>query len=223
MLDGQPSEMAKALACYMPTAAGDTKIGDFLNRLQSANSTGERNWLVTLDLLESLPANLAKLAWAAAIPHWFDNDVLAALRPELKGKVNEFYNALLTLPFIEPFEGRGHNIHELTRGSMRTYLEKERPREFLSLSRRAAAYFAPFGNLDFQRERIYHLWASDPEQGQAAADHWYQRTQWLHPYALSNDILGRETRNLAGDWRSHRKKINRALNRLAKDDIVENS
>ena len=68
MLDGQPSEMAKALACYMPTAAGDTKIGDSLNRLQSANSTGERNWLVTLDLLKSLPANLAKLAWAAAIP-----------------------------------------------------------------------------------------------------------------------------------------------------------
>ena len=53
---------------------------DFFARLQAA-SNDERNWLVTERLLNTLPADLRAMAWAAAVPHWFDAEILAAALP----------------------------------------------------------------------------------------------------------------------------------------------
>lgn len=114
---------------------------DFLSQLQEAKSDDERNWLITKNLLDSLPEDLAQMAYAAAVPHWFDAKILAALRPELKDKAETLYTDLQRLPFIEPYTGRGHNVHELTRKLMLDYLWVEKRKDFIKTSRRAAEYF----------------------------------------------------------------------------------
>ena len=53
--------------------------------------------IVTENLLESLPDELATALWAVAIPHWFDTDILAALCPELSDRAEELYQQLQDL------------------------------------------------------------------------------------------------------------------------------
>ncbi|MEA3349659.1 MAG: hypothetical protein U9Q82_03450, partial [Chloroflexota bacterium] len=118
-----------------------SKVDDFLRKLGQAASDDERHWLVTQNLLDSLTEELAQMAWAAAVPHWFDAEILAALRPELAENVEDLYAQLQSLPFVEPFEGRGHNVHELTRGLMLAHLWAQGREEYESLSKLAADYF----------------------------------------------------------------------------------
>jgi len=118
-------------------------LQDFLKRMQAAGSDEERAWLTTEYLLQSLPFDLRQMAWAAAVPHWFDAEILAALRPELKEQAETLYIQLQSLPFVEPFQGRGHNVHELTRRLMLGQLWQECRDEYVELSQRAADYFAP--------------------------------------------------------------------------------
>ncbi len=115
---------------------------DFLQRLAAASSDDERHWLVVENLLASLPPELAQMAWAATVPHWFDAKILAALRPELADRAERLYPDLQRLPFVEPFAGRGHNVHELTRRLVLAYLWRERRDEFVTASQRAADHFA---------------------------------------------------------------------------------
>ena len=123
---------------------------DFLQRLANAASEDERQWLVTQDLLDSLPPDLRQMAWAAAVPHWFDAEILAALRPELKEQAETLYTQLQSLPFVEPFQGRGHNVHELTRRLMLGQLWQECRDEYVELSQRAAEYFDQKGRQHLQ-------------------------------------------------------------------------
>ena len=165
---------------------------DFLRRLQAAASDEERQWLATERLLNALSADLRRMAWAAAVPHWFNADILAALRPELRERAADLYAQLQVLPFVEPFAGRGHNVHELTRRLMLQRLWEERREEYVELSRRAAGYFGGLahparnvslaklltqlvGEKDLQTpdprlqvEHIYHLLLADPDQGAEA-------------------------------------------------------
>ena len=60
---------------------------DLLTRLAQAQTDDERAWLVTESLLHTLSPDLQSAVWAVAIPHWFDADSLAALRPELADQV----------------------------------------------------------------------------------------------------------------------------------------
>jgi hypothetical protein len=99
---------------------------DLLAKLTAAKSDSERAWIVTQNLLDALPAKLSQIVWAAAIPHWFDEDVLAALRPELAAQASELYPQMQSLSFVEVFAERGYNIHELTRKLM---LDHQQPQQ----------------------------------------------------------------------------------------------
>jgi tetratricopeptide (TPR) repeat protein len=151
----------------------------FWSRLENAQTDEDRSWIVTESLLSTLPNNLASLVWAAAIPHWFNEEVLKVMLPELDEQIGDLYAQLNTLPFVESFRGHwkgpeeyleadsesclhsreNFNIHELTRRKM---LENwgERDREdFYRLSKNAASYFegkAQHNQID-KIEWIYHL------------------------------------------------------------------
>ncbi|MBD2256285.1 tetratricopeptide repeat protein, partial [Pseudanabaena sp. FACHB-2040] len=81
------------------------------------------------------------MLWAAAIPHFFDSRILAALRPELADQAEKLNAALKTLTFVEDFPEHGYNIHELTRTVLLRQLWGQNQEEFLILSERAANYF----------------------------------------------------------------------------------
>jgi tetratricopeptide (TPR) repeat protein len=136
---------------------------NLLAKLTAAKSDTERTWIITENLLNSLPPDLASLAWAGAIPHWFTPEILAALRPELQPQITELYEELIKLSFVEEFPDRGYNIHELTRKLMLEHFWREKREEFITLSKKAAEYFANREQPEQQIERIYHLLVVDTE------------------------------------------------------------
>jgi tetratricopeptide (TPR) repeat protein len=138
---------------------------DLLQRLMAAQTDEERSWIVTENLLESLPEDLATALWAMAIPHWFNAEILAALCPELTEQAENLYRQLQEFSFVEMFAERGHNVHELTRNQLLDRLWKENPEWFRYLSSKAAAYFANTDKAESQIEWIYHLVIASPVTG----------------------------------------------------------
>jgi tetratricopeptide (TPR) repeat protein len=116
-------------------------IEDLLERVQQAETETERQWILLELQMSQMSDELVSMLWAAAIPHFFDAQVLAALRPELADRAVTLYADLTTLTFVEDFPGHGSNIHELTRGVLLSQLWKQDQGEFLRLSKRAADYF----------------------------------------------------------------------------------
>lgn len=166
---------------------------DFLSRLAAAQTTEERAWIATEDLLNGLPSDLSSAAWAAAIPHWFDADILGALRPELKESAQQLYASLQPLPFVEVFSGRGCNIHELTRKVMLDHLWRNDSEEFRAISARAAEYFSGDDKPERKIEWLYHLVVADAANGadefRKLDEEWSNTFRYSELAALANVLL----------------------------------
>ena len=91
--------------------------------------------------MSQMPEALVSMLWATAIPHFFDAQVLAALRPELSDEAERLFDKLQALTFVEEFRGQGYNIHDLTREVLLNKLWQQDREEFLLLSKRATDYF----------------------------------------------------------------------------------
>nr|WP_322652944.1 tetratricopeptide repeat protein [Nostoc sp. CmiVER01]MDZ8121886.1 tetratricopeptide repeat protein [Nostoc sp. CmiVER01] len=136
----------------------------FLEKLAKAQTDEERSWIVTESFLLTLSPELAAAVWAAVVPHWFNAEILAALRPELQTQSSQLYTELQALPFVEEFPDRGHNVHDLTRNLMLKHLRQEHRDEFITLSQRAAEYFGSANEQpETQIEWLYHLIVVDRE------------------------------------------------------------
>jgi hypothetical protein len=141
-------------------------IESFLKRLSQASTPEARSWIVTGSLLDTLSSELQSIVWAAAIPHWFDAEILAALRPDLADRATEFYTELQSLSFVETFDDRGHNIHDLTRKVLLDQLWQRDQSEFKSLSCKASKYFAAQPKMPAMLiEEVYHNIAYDTKSG----------------------------------------------------------
>ena len=138
------------------------KTDNLLEHLTTATSENEKNWLITKNLLENLPAALERVVWVAAIPHWFNAEILAALLLVDTEASEKLYTRLQELPFVEPFLGKGFNVHDVIRRLLLQHLWLERHEEFKILSMRAADYFSRKDDApDEIMEYIYHLWSTD--------------------------------------------------------------
>ena len=82
---------------------------EFLARLVQAQTEEEKDWLLAELSLSVLSPELRAMALAAAMPHWFDAKILAALQPDLAQQAEALYLELQHLPFVEGFADRGHN------------------------------------------------------------------------------------------------------------------
>ncbi len=154
---------------------------DLLDRLKAAATDQERTWLVTENLLNRLSPALRRAVWAAAVPHWFDAEILAALLDQSSEEAAALYARLQTLPFVEPFEARGgHNVHEVTRALLLDHLWRGRRDEFVTLSSRAADYFARRDEPEWQIEHAYHLLVAAPERGADAL--WGLGAEWNNAF-----------------------------------------
>jgi hypothetical protein len=141
---------------------------DWLQRLTRATNDDERAALVLAMSLATLPEALQAVVQAAAIPHWFDAQFLAALLGE---ESDAWYDHLLTLSFVDQVPGRGYAIHERTRRQLLHELWRDDPDRFRELSGRAAAYClaqaTANGEAAWQAEAVYHQLVSEPEAGVA--------------------------------------------------------
>jgi tetratricopeptide (TPR) repeat protein len=153
---------------------------DFLERLEAAQTDDDRSWIVTEMRLAGLAEEVQSMVWAAAIGHWFDAEILAVLRPELKDRSSQLYEELQKLSFVETFGDTAYKLHDLTRRLMLDQLWKENLEEFQVLSRRAADYFSARSEEIRDRiEAIYHWIGCDVQRGAQelhdVADVWQER------------------------------------------------
>ena len=136
-------------------------LDHILAQLKAAQGNPQALTLATLNIvLEARGPQLRPLIEAAAIPHWFDRDILTALLPE-HAISEETFTALTALPMIEPFQGKGWNVHESTRLALRHWLAAEHPERLRQLSAHAADHFHP--QPDAEVETLYHRLLADPE------------------------------------------------------------
>ena len=138
-------------------------LNRLLSQAKAAKNPEEKAWIATETLLQSLEPELRQASWAVAVTHWFDTEIIGVLCPELKARAAEIYNELQTLPFVEVFPDRGHNIHEATRKQILERLWQNEREKFRTLSARAAEYFAESDDSSEQIEGLYHLAVSDRE------------------------------------------------------------
>ena len=99
---------------------------------------------------------LFEILEAAAIPHWINAEILAALLQTDTVTASDWLEMLIQLPMVETFSSRqAWNVHETTRLALRTTLAKNDPERFRTFTRLAANHFS--GSEDALRiEHIYH-------------------------------------------------------------------
>ena len=84
---------------------------NLFDRLLRSNNSEEEMRVI----LDALPPGISDAVWAAAIPHWFTPEVIAALTAEKPEGISNLFEKITALSFVEPFQDRGYNIHELSR------------------------------------------------------------------------------------------------------------
>ncbi len=135
-----------------------------LQKLSAATTDADRQAIVLEMSLAQLHPDLLAAVKAAAIPHWFDFNVLSALIGEEKS--DQLYDELIDLSFVEHIPGRGYAVHERTRLPLLDQFWQEDEVQFRLLSGWAADYCAQKTDDSYWKsEEIYHRLISDVEVG----------------------------------------------------------
>jgi tetratricopeptide (TPR) repeat protein len=142
-------------------------IDELIAELQAAQGDPARLTLTTMDAVLSGTGRpeLRPAVEAAAMPHWFDADILACLMETDAQSASDIVAQLHTLPMVETFPARhGWNVHEATRLALRNHLFETNPERFRRLSARAASCLSgddPYREI----EAVYHRLVADPRDG----------------------------------------------------------
>jgi tetratricopeptide (TPR) repeat protein len=147
-------------------------ITEQLRVLQAAQGDPAQLALATVDLAfpaltDGERAELRTALEAAAIPHWCDAGILAALLEISSEAATAQLARLRKLTVIEPFPARGEdavNVHETSRLALRRSLATDRPDWFRTWSQRVAEHFATDDTPAGRIEWIYHRLCSAPDE-----------------------------------------------------------
>ena len=152
----------------------------------SASDPGE----ATRQFAASLPEELAEALRAAAVPHWFDAEILAAILDVRAERAQKLLTLLPLLPLVQPWGEGQFALHELARHALLADLWANRPALYRTWSARAADYFATHERFSFPAaaepnprlriESIYHRLLADPERG--ADEVWNWGAAWINTF-----------------------------------------
>jgi tetratricopeptide (TPR) repeat protein len=118
------------------------------------------------EFLECPSPLLEEAVWAAAVPHWFNEEILAHILGIPEKDAAARYTRLQKMPFVQPVAGRGHTVHGPSRRLLLDNLWRNRQEEFRTWSRRAAEVFESRpDDPDCLLESIYHWLVADPDRG----------------------------------------------------------
>ena len=142
-----------------------------LDLLKAAKGDPAKLALATVDLLlGARPAEerekVREALEAAAVPHWFDEKILAALLNIADADAVARMVRLRELNVVEPFPARGPgamNVHEAVRAALRARLAANDPERLRALSTCARAHFAADTSAAAVIEALYHRYTSEPE------------------------------------------------------------
>jgi tetratricopeptide (TPR) repeat protein len=133
--------------------------------------------LILDELMDRAEPDVAEAIRFCALPHWFDEEILAWLRGEGREpsqRTREILAALTELTFVGPYRDRGYAYHENVHNLLLRRWRQEDAERFQELSGVAAAYYADGleaeglsedQRAEWQREGMYHLLVADEDQG----------------------------------------------------------
>ncbi len=132
-------------------------IEQALHQLQQAQNDPQALTIATSQIAcAALDPQLFEILEAAAIPHWFDADILAHLMQVDHETANSWLELLIKLPMVESYAARqAWNVHETTRLAIRAKLATEEKARFKQCSERCSDYFHADTAAEVT-ERIYH-------------------------------------------------------------------
>lgn len=156
-----------------PCGEGSWPVSDEISREllaflspQGETDPGAMLRMVTREHLDSLDPIVAEATRRAAIVHYFDPTILAAIldRPEngATSEVTGLYGAIRALPFVEDAGAGRSAVHAATRAAILESLWTEDAEHFREVSSLAAAYFGrdlmedEEFDLDDAAEFVYH-------------------------------------------------------------------
>lgn len=171
----------------------NTRAIELIKKLQNASTAEEQTWVITKTLIQKMPPDLQESAWSAAIPHWFNTKILAALLECSLESSEEQYKKLQNLPFVEAFYGKNsHNYHEFTRKIILQKLWQDHHEKFVTFSSRMVTYFDTRDedlNPDEKIEYVYHLLIADPKRAAdvviALGTDWHKQFKYNLVHALA--------------------------------------
>jgi tetratricopeptide (TPR) repeat protein len=154
-----------------------------LRILQSARGDPARIALASVNLLlasrpERERENVRAALEAAAVVHWCDETILAALLEIPEAEAIARLVRLRELTVIEPFPARGPgvvNVHEAIRLVLRARLYAEDPNRLRALSARAHAHFAKDKASHAVVEALYHRFIAEPKVAERECSKLYRR------------------------------------------------
>jgi len=148
---------------------------ELTDRITPEMSEEEVLGVILDEIMARAEPDVAEAIRFCAIPHWFNEEIIAWLRSEgLKPsqRSREILAALTELTFVGPYYERGWVYHENVRDLLLRRWRERDGEEFKELSGRAAEYFGQKAEAatdeerdEWARELMYHLLTADPEQG----------------------------------------------------------
>lgn len=137
----------------------------YIESLSNAKNDLERTWLTTRFFLDTLAPELVDAVLRAAVPHWFNPPILAAILQTTNEKAHEITDKMLSIPFVESIGSLGLAIHDLTRTAILSHLSEKEPEHLRTTAGRAITYFASFDDPQHTVEYLYHFVCLNPQEG----------------------------------------------------------
>jgi tetratricopeptide (TPR) repeat protein len=108
----------------------DVLLEELLEKLSSAKNTVEQDAIATEFCLDGLSEEIASIARACVLFHWFDQTVIEALIPmflTVQLETAQVYEQIRALPFVETFAW-GSRFHDLTREELLLHYAQTQPK-----------------------------------------------------------------------------------------------
>jgi tetratricopeptide (TPR) repeat protein len=186
--------------------------------------------LILDEIMARAKPDVAEAIRFCAIPHWFNEEILAWLRGEgreVSQRTREILAALTELTFVGPYHDRGYAYHENVRDLLLRRWRQENAERFQELSEVAAAYYADKLEVEelseeqraeWQREEMYHLLVADEEQGGELFSSMFNTARRFYQLSTCDLLLG-----LAEEQESDLSLENQLWFRFAKGQVAHAS
>jgi tetratricopeptide (TPR) repeat protein len=129
------------------------------------------------EMIDQAEPDMSEAVRLCAVPHWFNEDILAWLRGEERkpsGRTLEILSKMTSLPFVGSHQDRGYEYQKNIRNLLLHRWRKNNAKRFEELSVRTAAYFtntlrseklSEQQRAEWEYEEMYHLLAADKKHG----------------------------------------------------------
>lgn len=183
---------------------------DITERITPEMSEEEVLGVILDEIMARAKPDVAEAIRFCAIPHWFDEEILAWLRGEGREpsqRTREILAALTELTFVGPYHDRGYAYHENVRDLLLHRWRQENAERFQELSGVVADYYADKleegeaseeQRAEWQREEMYHLLVADEERGHELFQNMFDEAIKFYRLSTCGLLL-----QLAGEFHEH--------------------